>query len=276
MSDPATTRVEITAEGSNLSRPAELWMTRDLLLILAGRDIKLRYRQTVLGAAWVVVQPLLAAAIFAFIFGRVARLPSEGVPYFVFAFTGFVLWNFISQVITRVTASLVGNAHLVSKVFFPRLVLPLASALSSLLDLAVASCMLGALLVLSRQPLSPEILLAPLWILVALAFALGTGLIAAALVVSYRDVQHVLPVALQLLLFISPVAYATTAIPSGTDSWYSLNPLVGVVEGFRASLLASPPPTLSSAAYAIVATLALVLLGVVAFTRMERQFADVI
>ncbi|MCA1832481.1 MAG: ABC transporter permease [Actinobacteria bacterium] len=272
----AADTLEITSAGTSRGLLSEIWRGRDLLLILAGRDVRLRYRQTALGVVWVVLLPVIGAAIFAFVFGRVAHLRSEGVAYFLFAYTGLVLWNFVSQTITRVTASLVGNAQLVSKVFFPRLILPLSTVLSTLLDLSVGLLVLVVLIPAYGVPLRFSLLLAPLWVLCALTLALGIGLVAAAAVVSYRDVQHVLPVGLQLLLYISPVAYAAAAVPAGVRRFYVANPLVGVLEGFRSAVLGTTPPTGRAIAYSLAAALIAAGGGVVSFVHMEQKFADVI
>ena len=254
----------------------ELWAFRDLLFTLAGRDLKLRYKQTALGVIWVVVQPLLAAGVFSFVFGSVAKLPSGGIPYFPFAFAGLLGWTFFSNVLTKVGACLVGNSQLISKVFFPRLVLPLASVGSGLVDFAVTAGMMGVLLVVYHLVPNAGLLLFPVWMLVLTAFALGVGMWAAALAVSYRDVQYILPVALNLLLYASPVAYTLAAVPVKLRWAYLLNPLTPPLEAMRASLLGTPLPGAGALAWSALVSIAVLLAGGFAFKRMERSFADVI
>ena len=254
----------------------ELWRFRDLLFTLAGRDLRLRYKQTVLGVVWVVLQPLLAAGVFSFVFGKVARMPSDGVPYFIFSYAGLMAWNLFSGTLNKVSGSLVGNSHLISKVFFPRLILPLSSVPSALVDFGVAGGMMLVLLCLEHLTPGWGLLLLPVWTAMLLAFATGIGLWTTSLMVSYRDVGYVVPVALQILLYASPIAYAMSAVPEPLRVWYRLNPLVPVLEAFRWSLLGRGSldvPALGWAAGLIAVVFAF---GLFSFKRMERKFADVI
>ena len=254
----------------------EILQFRDLLFALAGRDLRLRYKQTALGILWVVLQPLMAAGIFSLVFGSVAKLPSGGLPYFVFSFAGLLGWNLFNTILTRTAGSLVGNAHLVSKVFFPRLILPLSSLGSSLVDFAVAAGMMAILLVANGiVPGWPAVLL-PVWIIMLMAIALGAGLVASALAVSYRDVQYILPVFTQMLLYASPVAYSVSAVPEHLRWLYLANPLTPPLEAIRASLLGSQFPSVASLVLSAAATACLLLAGLFAFKRMEKRFADVI
>ena len=254
-----------------------LWRFRDLLLALAVRDIKLRYRQTLLGVLWVVLQPLLGAGIFAFVFGRVARLDTGGEPYVLFAYAGLLAWNLFSGVVLKASGSLVANASLVAKVFFPRLLLPFSGVLSTLLDFAIALVVGGGLLLVSGRLPGVSLLLAPFWLVFLLLFATGVGLLCAALAVAYRDVLHILPVALQFLLYGSPVGYTISVIPPGWPRLlYKLNPLAPLIEGFRVALLGHGVIGLRSGAYACTAAVSVFLIGLIVFRRMERQFADVI
>ncbi len=255
---------------------AEVWRFRDLLLALAGRDLKLRYKQTALGVAWVVLQPLLAAGIFTFVFGAVAKLPSDGRNYFVFSYAGLLGWNLFNNVLGRSSGCLVGNSHLISKVFFPRLVLPLSTVPSVLVDFAVALGMMAVLLLVTATVPTAGVLLLPLWMAILLGLSLGAGLVAAALTVSYRDVQYVLPVVTQLLLYGSPVAYGVAAVPANLRVYFYLNPLTPVLEGFRWSLLGTDAPSAPLVAYAAALAAALFVAGAFMFKRMERRFADVI
>lgn len=255
---------------------AETWAARDLLYTFADRDIRLRYRQTVLGVVWVVLQPLIAAGIFTFVFGTVAHLSSDGKPYMVFAFGALTGWNLFSGILTRASGCLVGNANLVSRVFFPRLILPLSVIPAALLDFIVALGMFAVLLVVYGVAPTAALVTLPFWMLLLTAGATGTGLVAASLMVRYRDVQYVLPVAVQLLLYASPVAYAASRVPESWRTLYYLNPLVAAIEGLRWSLLGTEPPSGGAVAWSVsVAALAMIA-GVTVFRRMERGFADVI
>ena len=255
----------------------ELWQYRDLIATLAGRDIKLRYRQTALGAIWVILQPLMGAAIFSFVFGRVAHLKSDGnTSYFLFAYAGLLGWNLFSNALTRVNGSLVGNAQLVSKVYFPRLALPIASVFSTIIDFGVALSLLVVLLPLNHVPLTWHLLTLPLWLLLILLLAVGIGLFAAALMVSYRDIAYVVPVLIQFLQFGSPVAYATSTLNPALQRWYLLNPVATLMEGLRWSLLGQATLTSAGCACTIILSLTAFVGGAFAFRRMERRFADVI
>ncbi len=283
MAEPATPAVSVPMVRIRPPQPWEaldlsgLWRYRDLLLALAVRDIKLRYRQTVLGVLWVLLQPLLGAGIFAFVFGRVARLDSGGEPYVLFAYAGLVVWNLFSGVVLKASGSLLANASLVSKVFFPRLLLPFSGALSTLLDFAISLIVGVILLCVSGHTPGPALLLAPFWLFFLLLLATGIGLLSSALAVSYRDVVHVLPVGLQFLLYGSPVGYTIAVIPDGLPRMlYKLNPLAPLIEGFRVSVLGHGFVGLRSGSYACVVATLIFVTGLIVFRRMERQFADVI
>ena len=257
-------------------RLGDVFEFRDLLLALAGRDVKLRYKQTLLGVAWVVLQPLLAAGIFTFVFSLVAKLPSDGVPYFLFSFAGLLGWNLFNNILTRTSACLVSNANLISKIYFPRLVLPVATMGSAVVDFSVAAGMMVVLLVAYRWPPPLALLLLPLWLLILAAVALGLGMWTAALSVSYRDVQYVLPVFTQILLYASPVPYGASAVPHRLLAVYYLNPLSAPLEAVRWSLLGTAPPPAKWLAFSAAAAAVALGFGLVAFKRMERKFADVI
>ncbi len=254
----------------------EVWRFRDLCIALGRRDVTLRYRQTVLGVIWVVMQPFIAGGLFAVVFGRVAKLPSEGVPYFVFAFAGFVAWSAFQNTLSRASGSLIAQSGLVEKVYFPRLVLPLSSLVSAFVDFAVGLASLGVLLVVARVAPTFALLTLPLWILLlhAAGFALGT--FAAAISMRFRDLQYALPVLTQLLLYASPVAYSTTVVPERLRPYFLLNPLTGALDGFRWSLLGTAPPTVNGVALAVGGTAVLLGVSLVVFARFERELADVI
>ncbi len=247
-----------------------------LLVTLAERDLKVRYKQTVLGVVWVLLQPLMAALIFAFIFGVLARFPSNGKPYVLFAFAGLMAWNVFAQTLTRVSYSLIANGHMVSKVYFPRLILPLASVASTLIDFGVALGLMFALLAIYGVWPGPGLLLLPVWLAILLVMALGIGLLAAALMVRYRDIGHVIPVVLQLGLYVSPVAWSTVVVPQRFRWVFEVNPLSGLIDAFRWSLLSEGTLSWPALAYSF-ATAALVFwVGAMVFQQQERWFADVI
>jgi lipopolysaccharide transport system permease protein len=244
--------------------------------MFAVRDLKLRYRQTALGVAWVLLLPLLGAGIFALVFGRVAKLPTSGVPYFLFAYVGLLGWNLFQGTVVRAGSSLVSNAHLISKVFFPRVIVPLSAACSAAIDTAVAFLLLLVLLPAYHVAFTPAFVLVPVWLFLFQVLALGLGLYAAALSVSYRDVMHILPIAVQFLLYASPVGYRASLVPGSLRALYELNPLAGLLEALRWSLLGGAPPHWAHVGYAAGASCALLVAGTFAFRRMERRFADVI
>jgi lipopolysaccharide transport system permease protein len=254
----------------------EILRHRDLLVTVAERDLKVRYKQTILGVVWVLLQPLMAALIFAFIFGVVARLPSNGKPYVLFAFAGLMAWNAFAQTLTRVSYSLLANAHMVSKVYFPRLILPLASVASTLIDFGVALALMFTLMAIYGVWPGPRLLLLPVWLAILLVMALGIGLSAAALMVQYRDIGQVIPVVLQLGMYVSPVAWSTVVVPQRFRWVFEVNPLSGLIEAFRWSLLGEGTLSWPALTYSS-ATAALVLwVGAMVFQRQERWFADVI
>ena len=254
----------------------EIWNFRDLLVTLANRDLKIRYKQTALGVIWVVLQPLLAAGVFSFVFGVVAGLPSNGTPYLVFSFAGLLGWNFFSNVLSKVSSCLVGNAQLISKVFFPRLVLPLSGLGSCFVDFAVGLTLMALMLVVYQIVPSGTLLLFPVSLLILTALATGVGLWAAALMVSYRDVAYILPVLMNILLYASPVAYSVAAVPARLRWVYLLNPLTPPLEAMRAGLLGLPFTEAKELAISGVVAVTLLIVGLYAFKHMERRFADVI
>lgn len=254
----------------------EIWQFRDLLLTLAGRDVKLRYKQTALGVVWVIFQPLAAAGIFALVFGRVAGLSSEGVSYFIFAYAGNLCWNAFSSTLTRASSCMVQNSGLVSKIYFPRMILPLSTLLSTLLDFVIALALLIVLLPIFGVPYQWNMLLLPVWLGLALMLSLGIGLFSAALMVSYRDIQHILPVFTNFLMFGSPVAYSVTEVPKDLMFLYMLNPLSGLLEAFRWSILGTGSLQPQYVGYAAAVSVFVFVLGAFSFRRMEKRFADVI
>jgi ABC-type polysaccharide/polyol phosphate export permease len=254
---------------------AELWSYRELVAFLALRDVKARYKQALFGVSWAVIQPLLGAALFTFVFQRVAGISGDGVPYPLFALLGLTVWTYFTASLTSATNSLVSNASLVTKVYFPRLLAPLASLGPGLVGLAIGLVLVGAAMAYYGVAPSLKLLVLPLCVLAVMVVALGAGLLLATLNVRYRDVSQIFGLLTQLWLFASPVAYPTTLVPERWQWVYALNPMTGVLDGFRWAVLDAPAPgphALISAGCALV----LLLVGLRYFQRAERQFADVI
>ena len=254
----------------------EVWQFRDLLFALASRDLKLRYKQTALGVVWVVLQPLITAAIMCFVFGKIAHISTDGIPYFIFFYAGQSMWSLFNSTLTKVGNSLVGNAHLISKVFFPRLILPLSSLPSTLVDFGISIAVLAVLMVINGVVPGWGLVLLPVWILLLLISATGIGLICTSLMVSYRDVAYMLPFVLQILLYATPIVYPLSAVPEKLRIWSGINPLSSVFEAFRWSIFGRGTVDPLQLTYAAVASVAVLLFGVFSFKRMEQKFADVI
>jgi lipopolysaccharide transport system permease protein len=255
----------------------ELWRYRDLWITLALRDVKLRYRQTALGVAWVVLLPLLASGIFTLVFGRIAGLPSDGSPYFLFVFAGYLGWNAFQNTLQRCSTSLIGNTALVTKVYFPRIILPTASVLASLLDFAIgAGLLLVALLVRGELPSPLMLAMVPLFMLILQLLALGLGFFTAALSVRFRDVTYVLPFLIQLLLYASPVAYGITAVPEAVRPFYLLNPVAPLLDGLRTAILGRGDIHWLAIGSSALVSLVVLTTGALFFLYQDRQYADVI
>jgi len=254
----------------------DLWEYRDLMFFLAWRDISVRYKQTILGILWAVLQPLLTMIVFTLIFGGLAKIPSDSVPYPIFSFCALLPWQFFSTAISSSADSLVGNANLISKVFFPRLVIPLSSVLPPAVDFAVSLVMLAVLMLLFGVHITWNIIFFPLFIILAGLAALGFGLWLSALNVQYRDIRYVVPFLVQFLLFLSPIAYPTSMVPDALRILYALNPIVGVVEGFRWSVLGTSVDVLPLIVTSVFVTATLLATGAFYFRNMERTFSDII
>ena len=252
-----------------------LWDYRELMLFLAWRDVKVRYKQSLLGVAWVVIQPLTAMVVFTLIFGRIAKLPSDGVPYAVFTYSALLPWQLFSTAVTRSANSLVSSSSILTKVYFPRLVLPVAAIFANVVDFGISLVVFFGLLAIFRIWPGWPLLFLPLFILLTIATTLAFGIWLAALNVRYRDVGYVLPFLVQLSLFLSPVAYSANLVPSG--AWriaYSFNPLAGLIQGFRWVLVKGPAPDSMLLISVAVVTILLVS-GIYYFRRTEKTFADV-
>jgi len=252
-----------------------LWEYRELLYFLVWRDVRVRYKQTALGVAWAVLQPFLTMMIFLVIFGMFAKFPSDGLPYPIFAYNAILIWYCFSQAATNAAQSLVGESALLKKVFFPRLIVPLAAVIRPVVDFAVSFVLLLAMMAWYRIAPTWAMLTVPLFVLLAITTAFAIGLWLSALNVRYRDVGQTFPFLIQVWMFASPVAYSISLVPERWQLLYSLNPLVGVIEGLRWAVLGTPTPPLT----AIILSTAIVLIvlagGLVYFKRMERTFADI-
>ena len=257
-------------------RLRELWEFRELLYFLVWRDLKVRYRQTVLGATWAVLQPFFTMLIFSVFFGRLAGIPSDGVPYPLFAFTALVPWTFFAQGLTLASNSLVANQGLIRKVYFPRLVIPIGTVVSNVIDFGIGFVVLLGLLAYYQVMPTPQAIWLPLLFVLALVTALGTGLWLSALNVLYRDVQYVVPFLVQVWLFLTPIAYPSSLIPEPWRLLYAINPMAGVVEGFRWVLLGTDTAPGPMIVVSTAAALALLGGGLMFFRRMERSFSDVV
>jgi lipopolysaccharide transport system permease protein len=254
----------------------ELWRNRDLMGFLSLRDVKLRYKQTLLGVTWVVLQPLIAALIFALVFGVLAGMPSDGNPYVPFVYCGTMTWGLFSGILQRSGNSLVGNASLVSKVYFPRIILPLSSAAAVLVDFAISLVAMVIFLVIFKIPPTWNLLSLPFFILLILIAGVGTSLWISALSVYYRDFIHALPFLTTIWLYASPTAYSTSVVPGEWVSLYSLNPAVGFLEGMRWALLGESSLTVGMLIASVIVSLTLLISGLIFFRRIEAGFADAI
>lgn len=254
----------------------EIWRSRELLYFLVLRELKIRYKQAVIGVGWAIVQPLLAALIFTVIFGLFAKMPTGGVPYPLFAYSAVLPWTFFAEAVRRSSVGLVSDAELIRKVYFPRLIVPVAMVTAPLADFAAGLIVLLGMFIWYGVTPTPFIVLLPVFLGVAYALALAIGLWLGPLSVRYRDVMHTLPFLLQVWLYASPVAYPSTIVPERWRLLYSLNPMVGVVEGFRWALVGTPHPDFRAMAVSVVVIAAALLLGLAYFRKMERSFADVI
>jgi len=253
-----------------------LWEYRELLLALIGRELKVRYKQTAIGVSWVLLQPLVTMLIFAVVFGQLAKMPSDGIWYPVFALSGLLPWTYFAQALTRAGGSLVGNASLVTKIYFPRVLLPLAVIVAHLVDLALSLVLLFGLLIYAGIPLTWKFITLPVFILLAMLTAMALSLFVSSTNVKYRDVTHAIPFVIQIWMFASPIVYPVSLVPERWRLLYGLNPMAGVIEGFRWALLGQTAPDPVVMGASAVMLFVVLFAGMVYFRQMERQFADVI
>ncbi len=253
-----------------------IWHYREMLYFLVWRDVLLRFKQTAVGVAWVILQPLITMIIFTMIFSKLAKLPSDGVPYPVFAFAALLPWTFFAQALARGSSSVVQNSNLITKIYFPRLLIPIAASLAPIVDLVFSFLFLLVLMGWYRITPTLGIVALPLFIVLAIATALAVGLWSAAINVRYRDIANIIPFLCQVWMYASPVAYPVSMVPEKWRLLYSLNPMVGVIEGFRWALLGRKSPDFMLMAVSAAVVLVLLVGGIVYFKKMEQTFADVI
>jgi lipopolysaccharide transport system permease protein len=254
----------------------EVWAYRELLYFLVWRDLKVRYKQTVLGAAWAIIQPFSTMIIFSLFFGKLAKMPSDGIPYPIFAYAALVPWTFFSGALGHASNSLVGSANLIKKVYFPRLVIPISSVLSGVVDFALAFVVLIAMMLYYNVVPTIKILWLPVFLLLAFVTSLGVGLWLSSLNVKFRDVRYIVPFITQFWLFATPVAYPSSLLSEPWRTLYGLNPMVGVVEGFRWALLGTQSSAGPIVLVSALVALAILVSGAFYFRRMEKTFADIV
>lgn len=254
---------------------AEVWQARELLGFLAWRDIVVRYKQTTIGVLWAFLRPFLTMIIFTVVFGRIAKLPSDGVPYAVFAFTALLPWQFFATAFAETANSVVANGYMITKIYFPRLILPLASVAVGIVDFLVSFVILIFIMIGYRTPISPRVAALPLFFLLCVVFTIGLGLFTAALYVRFRDMRHLIPFLTQFGMYVSPVAYSTASVPARWRFLYSLNPMTAVIDGFRWSLLGTTQLYIPGIVAGTVTSLILLIGSLYYFKQTERVFADV-
>jgi lipopolysaccharide transport system permease protein len=255
----------------------ELWIYRELAATFAWRDLKVRYKQSLIGVAWAIIQPVMTMVVFTFIFGTFAHVPSQGLPYPVFSYSGILPWTYFAAALGAASSSLSMNASLVTKIYFPRVLLPLAAITVPAVDFVLASSVLFGLMTYYGLSVGPHVLLAPLFMLLAAATAFGVGMFFAVVNVRYRDVPYAIPFIIQIWLFLSPVIYPAGALHQPWERLIlSLNPMTGVITGFRWALLGTTPPSLRLVALSVVSAIAFLVIGLAVFRRSEPRFADTI
>jgi lipopolysaccharide transport system permease protein len=254
----------------------ELWGYRELLYFLVWRDFKVRYKQTVLGAAWAIIQPFCTMIVFSLFFGKLAKMPSDGIPYPLFSYAGLVPWQFFANGLNQASNSLVGNSNLIKKVYFPRMAMPIAAVCGGLVDFALSFIMLKGMKYYYGMESTIHILWVPLLLLLAFAAALGASLWLSAMYVQFRDVRHIIPFLTQIWLFATPIAYPSSLLSEPWRTLYGINPMVGVVEGFRWALLGASTSPGPAIIVSTISALVMLVSGAFYFRRMERTFADVV
>ena len=253
----------------------DLWLHRELLYFLTWRDIKVRYKQTALGAAWAIMQPLFTMLIFTIFFGKLAQVPSDGIPYSVFAYAGLLLWTFFANAVGNSASSVVGSSKLITKVYFPRMIIPGAAVLAALVDFVIASFVLGVLTAWHGIHMRWTVAIFPILVLLTTVLAIGVGMLLAGLNVKYRDIRYALPFLIQLWMFVTPIIYPTSLVPAKWRWVLLMNPLTGIIEGFRTSLFGRPVPWGPLGVSGVI-SIGLLVYSAYSFRRMERSFADTV
>ncbi len=272
---PFIVRIE-PSQGWVSLRLRELWEYRELMYFLTWRDIKIRYKQTALGVAWAVLQPMLTMLVFTIFFGRLAKIPSDGIPYHLFALAGLAPWSFFANGLNQSANSLVTSANMIKKVYFPRLIIPLAAVCSGLIDFVIAIGLVLIMVVYRGVPLTANLIYLPPFLLLAFVTSLGVGLWLSALNVEYRDVRYVVPFLIQFWMYGTPIAYPASLVPYPWRTFYGLNPMVGVVEGFRWVLVGAKTQPGPMVIVSAIAAVVILVTGALYFRRMEKTFADVV
>jgi len=257
-------------------RLGELWEYRELLYFLTWRDIKVRYKQTALGAAWAIIQPFFTMVVFSLFFGKLAKMPSDGIPYPIFAYAALVPWAFFAGGLGQSSNSLVGSANLIKKIYFPRLAIPISTVLSEAVDFVLAFVVLLGMMLYFRIAPTPNVLYLPLFMLLALVTSLGVGLWLSAMNVQFRDVRYIVPFITQFWMFATPIAYPSSLLPQPWRTVYGINPMAGVVEGFRWALLGTNTPPGAMFGVSAAAAIVIMVSGAFYFRRMEKTFADIV
>jgi lipopolysaccharide transport system permease protein len=254
----------------------DLWLYRELILFMTWRDLKVRYKQTLLGASWAILQPFLTMVVFSIFFGNLANVPSDGVPYPIFSYTALIPWTLFSKALQDASRSLVASSHMITKIYFPRMILPLSSVLAGVVDFFIAFVVLIGMMIIYGIVPTSNIWTLPLFLLLALVTAVGVGFWLSALNVLYRDINYVLPFLTQFWMFLTPIAYPSSMVPQRFQALYALNPMTGVVEGFRWALLGTGQAPGVMTLVSTLVSLTLLISGMFYFKRMERLFADMV
>jgi lipopolysaccharide transport system permease protein len=275
-SDGTSARLRIDSQRPRFPDIRAALRARQLLVLLGRRDVTVKYRQTALGSVWIFVGPLVTSGLFSFVFGNVADLPSNGIPYFLFSYAGLLAWNLFSSLMTGAGQILNQNSGLITKIYFPRLVLPVSVLASSLINLGISFVVALGLLVAYGVGFSLKLLLLPFWLFLAVVLAIGIGLALGSVAVRYRDINYMTPILTSLLLYLTPVAYSSANVPANLRNLYMLNPLATIVEGARWSLVGTAELTAWAIPYTVVVTAGSLIVGLAVFARMEWSFADVI
>jgi len=254
----------------------EFWSSRELFYFFIWRDIKIRYKQTVLGALWAIIQPFFTMVVFTIFFGNFAKVPSEGVPYPVFSYSALVPWTYFSGALGLTGNSLVGNSNLLTKVYFPRFAIPASAALSGILDFFIASIILFGIMIYFHIPLSFNLFFWPIFVIPLILLALGLGMIFSSLNVKYRDIKYTIPFMIQIWLFVTPIIYPISILPEKYKRLVALNPMTGIIEAFRSTVIPNKQVDFGLLLYSVVVSLFLFLLGLMYFRKTEKEFADLV